>query len=65
MYCAVLITRWHTYRHTVSCYYLVKDMETLEFEYKPLVNIPSAEIGTGQLMVEMRLALGKLYCCNI
>ena len=29
-------------------------MATLEFDNEPLVNIPSAEIGTGQLMVEMR-----------
>jgi hypothetical protein len=40
-------------------------MATLEFDNEPLVNIPSAEIGTGQLMVEMRLALGKSYCSNI
>ncbi|CAL8392199.1 unnamed protein product [Arctogadus glacialis] len=49
------------FRHTVSCYYLVNDMATLEFDNKPLVNIPSAEIGTGQLMVEMRLALDESY----
>ena len=30
-------------------------MATLEFDNEPLVNIPSAEIGTGQLMVEISL----------
>ncbi|CAL8315674.1 unnamed protein product [Lota lota] len=49
------------FRHTVSCYYLVNDTETLKFDNKPLVNIPSAEIGIGQLMVLMRLALDESY----
>ncbi|CAL8392195.1 unnamed protein product [Arctogadus glacialis] len=43
------------FRHTVSCYYLVNETETLEFDHQPLVNIPPLVIGTGQLMVEMSL----------
>ncbi|KAK0137804.1 Zona pellucida sperm-binding protein 2 [Merluccius polli] len=49
------------FRHTVSCYYMVNDTKTLTFDYKPVVNEPTAEIGTGQLMVQMRLALDESY----
>uniref|UniRef100_A0A3Q1GQ48 Zona pellucida protein AX 1 n=1 Tax=Acanthochromis polyacanthus TaxID=80966 RepID=A0A3Q1GQ48_9TELE len=41
---------------TVSCYYMVNKTETLAFSYKPRTYDPKAEIGTGQLMVQMRLS---------
>ncbi|CAL8318011.1 unnamed protein product [Merluccius merluccius] len=49
------------FRHTISCYYMVNDTKTLTFDYKPVVNEPTAEIGTGQLMVQMKLALDESY----
>ncbi|XP_029966682.1 uncharacterized protein LOC115402311 [Salarias fasciatus] len=44
------------YRQKISCYYLVNKTETLAFGYKPQTHDPKAEIGVGQLMVQMRLA---------
>ncbi|XP_071324031.1 zona pellucida protein AX 1 [Trachinotus anak] len=49
------------YRQTVSCYYVVNETETVEFSYKPKSNNPVAEIGSGQLMVQMRLAQDSSY----
>ncbi|XP_051792634.1 zona pellucida protein AX 1 [Acanthochromis polyacanthus] len=49
------------YRQTVSCYYMVNKTETLAFSYKPRTYDPKAEIGTGQLMVQMRLAKDSSY----
>uniref|UniRef100_A0A667XZ09 Zona pellucida protein AX 1 n=1 Tax=Myripristis murdjan TaxID=586833 RepID=A0A667XZ09_9TELE len=49
------------YRHKVSCYYLVNDTETMAFSYKPRSNEPTAETGSGQLMVQMRLAQDSSY----
>uniref|UniRef100_A0A3B4WAJ3 Zona pellucida protein AX 1 n=1 Tax=Seriola lalandi dorsalis TaxID=1841481 RepID=A0A3B4WAJ3_SERLL len=41
---------------TVSCYYVVNETQTVAFSYKPRSNNPAAQIGSGQLMVQMRLA---------
>ncbi|XP_037101314.1 uncharacterized protein LOC119118402 [Syngnathus acus] len=44
------------YRQTVNCYYMVNDTQTISFGYKTRSIYPSAEIGQGQLNVQMRLA---------
>ncbi|GAA6228834.1 uncharacterized protein LOC108895977 [Lates japonicus] len=49
------------YRQTVSCYYVVNDTQTVAFNYKPRNSDPFAEIGSGQLLVQMRLAQDSLY----
>ncbi|XP_028253686.1 zona pellucida sperm-binding protein 2-like [Parambassis ranga] len=49
------------YRQTISCYYAVNKTETISFTHKPSNYEPSAEIGSGQLMVQMRLALDSSY----
>uniref|UniRef100_A0AAQ5Y1K4 ZP domain-containing protein n=1 Tax=Amphiprion ocellaris TaxID=80972 RepID=A0AAQ5Y1K4_AMPOC len=49
------------YRQTVSCYYIVNKTETIAFSYRPRTYDPKAEIGTGQLMVQMRLAKDASY----
>uniref|UniRef100_A0A3B5BAZ9 Zona pellucida sperm-binding protein 2-like n=1 Tax=Stegastes partitus TaxID=144197 RepID=A0A3B5BAZ9_9TELE len=49
------------YRQTISCYYLVNKTETVAFSSKPRSYDPRAEIGTGQLMVQMRLAKDLSY----
>ncbi|XP_071396797.1 zona pellucida protein AX 1 [Centroberyx affinis] len=49
------------YRHKVSCYYLVNDTETMAFHYRPRSFEPTAETGSGQLMVQMRLAEDLSY----
>ncbi|XP_022621514.1 uncharacterized protein LOC111236890 [Seriola dumerili] len=49
------------YRQTVSCYYVVNETQTVAFSYKPRSNNPAAEIGSGQLMVQMRLAQDSSY----
>ncbi|KAJ3606471.1 hypothetical protein NHX12_025992 [Muraenolepis orangiensis] len=49
------------FRQTISCYYMVNDTETLKFDYSPVVHEPTAEISTGQLMVQMRMALDDSY----
>ena len=46
-------------RQTVSCYYLVDVTETMAFRTQPRVKAPSAEIGMGYLIVQMRLAQGN------
>ncbi|XP_040920443.1 uncharacterized protein LOC121199643 isoform X2 [Toxotes jaculatrix] len=49
------------YRQTVSCYYVVNETQTVAFNYKPRSADPAAEIGSGQLMVQMRLAQDSSY----
>ncbi|XP_030262177.1 zona pellucida sperm-binding protein 2-like [Sparus aurata] len=49
------------YRQTISCYYVVNDTQTISFSYKPRSSEPTAEIGSGQLMVQMRLAQDASY----
>ncbi|KAI3364225.1 hypothetical protein L3Q82_011030, partial [Scortum barcoo] len=49
------------YKQVISCYYVVSQTQTVAFNYKPRVNEPTAEIGSGQLMVQMRLAKDSLY----
>ncbi|KAM3602379.1 uncharacterized protein V6R79_003008 [Siganus canaliculatus] len=44
------------YKQTVSCFYTVNQTQTVAFGLKPRSNDPAAEIGSGQLMVQMRLA---------
>uniref|UniRef100_A0AAZ3R5T2 ZP domain-containing protein n=1 Tax=Oncorhynchus tshawytscha TaxID=74940 RepID=A0AAZ3R5T2_ONCTS len=49
------------YRHTVSCYYLVNDTETMAFRTRPRNSDPKADPGVGQLVVQMRLAQEVSY----
>ncbi|XP_070705199.1 zona pellucida protein AX 1 [Pempheris klunzingeri] len=49
------------YKQTVSCYYVVNDTQSVAFSYKPRSYNPTAEIGLGQLMVQMQLALDSSY----
>ncbi|KAG7222704.1 hypothetical protein INR49_026313, partial [Caranx melampygus] len=49
------------YRQTISCYYVVNETQTVAFSYKPRSSNPAAEIGTGQLIVQMRLAQDSSY----
>nr|XP_046229503.1 uncharacterized protein LOC124050741 isoform X2 [Scatophagus argus] len=49
------------YRQTISCYYVVNDTQTVAFSYKPRSVEPTAEIGSGQLVVQMQLAQDSLY----
>ncbi|XP_029318814.1 uncharacterized protein LOC115028979 [Cottoperca gobio] len=49
------------YRQTVSCYYVVNDTQTLAFSAQPRSYDPTAESGTGQLTVQMRLAEDSSY----
>nr|SOX60636.1 zona pellucida protein X [Solea senegalensis] len=49
------------YRQTISCYYVVNDTKTIAFNSKPIGKEPTAEIGLGQLMVQMRLAEDSFY----
>uniref|UniRef100_A0A3Q2XJG6 Zona pellucida protein AX 1 n=3 Tax=Hippocampus comes TaxID=109280 RepID=A0A3Q2XJG6_HIPCM len=49
------------YRQTVSCYYMINDTRTVKFGYKSHSTYPSAEIGIGQLDVQMRLAQDSSY----
>ncbi|TNN45207.1 Tetratricopeptide repeat protein 32 [Liparis tanakae] len=44
------------YQQTISCYYVVNETQTVGFSSKPRLYEPTAEIGSGQLMVQMRLA---------
>uniref|UniRef100_A0A673BPP8 Zona pellucida protein AX 1 n=1 Tax=Sphaeramia orbicularis TaxID=375764 RepID=A0A673BPP8_9TELE len=48
------------YKQTISCYYKVDQSQTVAFGYKKS-NQPAAEIGTGQLMVQMRIAKDVSY----
>ncbi|XP_041814190.1 zona pellucida protein AX 1 [Chelmon rostratus] len=49
------------YKQTISCYYMVNESQTVAFSYKPRSNDPTAEIGSGQLLVQMRLAQDSSY----
>ncbi|XP_020497136.2 uncharacterized protein zpax1 [Labrus bergylta] len=49
------------YKQTISCYYVVNDTRSVAFNYKPGSNEPAAEIGLGQLMVQMKLAHDSSY----
>ncbi|XP_030577152.1 uncharacterized protein LOC115774163 isoform X2 [Archocentrus centrarchus] len=49
------------YRQTIYCYYMVNKTQTVTFSHKQRSYNPRAEIGTGQLMVQMRLAQDSSY----
>ncbi|XP_075940471.1 uncharacterized protein LOC142942148 [Anarhichas minor] len=49
------------YRQTVSCFYVVNKTQTVAFSSKPRRYEPTAEIGSGQLMVQMSLAQDSSY----
>ncbi|XP_047430203.1 uncharacterized protein LOC124999364 [Mugil cephalus] len=49
------------YRQKISCYYMINKTEMVGFSYKPRSVEPSAEIGRGQLMVQMKLAWDDSY----
>ncbi|XP_041661284.1 zona pellucida protein AX 1 [Cheilinus undulatus] len=49
------------YKQLISCYYMVNDTQTVSFTYKPRSEEPAAEIGSGQLMVQMRLSHDASY----
>uniref|UniRef100_A0A8C2W9L7 ZP domain-containing protein n=1 Tax=Cyclopterus lumpus TaxID=8103 RepID=A0A8C2W9L7_CYCLU len=49
------------YRQTISCYYVVNETQTVGFGANPRLYEPTAEIGSGQLMVQMRLAQDSSY----
>ncbi|XP_034383777.1 uncharacterized protein LOC117727525 [Cyclopterus lumpus] len=49
------------YRQTLSCYYVVNETQTVGFSSQPTLYEPTAEIGSGQLTVQMRLAQDSLY----
>uniref|UniRef100_A0A8C2YVE1 ZP domain-containing protein n=1 Tax=Cyclopterus lumpus TaxID=8103 RepID=A0A8C2YVE1_CYCLU len=46
---------------TISCYYVVNETQTVGFGANPRLYEPTAEIGSGQLMVQMRLAQDSSY----
>ncbi|XP_024147461.1 uncharacterized protein zpax1 [Oryzias melastigma] len=49
------------YKQTISCYYIVNDTETISFATQPRLYEPKAEVGSGHLMVQMRLAQDASY----
>ncbi|XP_074541831.1 zona pellucida protein AX 1 [Halichoeres trimaculatus] len=49
------------YKQTISCYYVVNNTQQLSFGYKPRSKEPAAEIGSGELMVQMRLSHDPSY----
>ncbi|XP_060907869.1 uncharacterized protein LOC132984874 [Labrus mixtus] len=49
------------YKQTISCYYMVNGTQSVAFNYKPGSNEPAAEIGLGQLLVQMKLAHDSSY----
>ncbi|XP_027895362.1 zona pellucida protein AX 1 isoform X1 [Xiphophorus couchianus] len=49
------------YRQTVSCYYVVNATQTIAFHAKSRLYEPKAEIGSGQMTVQMRLATDSSY----
>ncbi|XP_045917189.1 uncharacterized protein LOC123978096 [Micropterus dolomieu] len=49
------------YKQTISCYYGINKTHTVAFSYNPRLNEPTAEVGFGQLMVQMRLAQDSSY----
>lgn len=46
-------------RQTISCFYVVSESQTVAFSYKPRSGDPIAEVGSGQLVVQVRLAHGE------
>ncbi len=55
-----MLSHFILFRQTISCYYGVNETQTVAFSYKPRSKDPAAEIGSGQLMVQMRLAEGEV-----
>ncbi|AWP20161.1 putative zona pellucida sperm-binding protein 2-like [Scophthalmus maximus] len=49
------------YRQKVSCYYVVNDTQTFSYNPGTISKEPAAEIGSGHLMVQMRLADDSSY----
>ncbi|KAM8832949.1 uncharacterized protein AB9W97_003803 isoform 2-T2 [Spinachia spinachia] len=49
------------YRQTISCYYVVNETQTVAATSKQRLYEPKADIGAGQLMVQMRLAQDSAY----
>ncbi|KAM4713133.1 zona pellucida protein AX 1 [Anableps anableps] len=49
------------YRQTVSCYYVVNDTQMVAFHAKQRLHEPKAGIGSGQMVVQMRLATDSSY----
>ncbi|XP_054618282.1 uncharacterized protein LOC129172505 isoform X2 [Dunckerocampus dactyliophorus] len=49
------------YRQTISCYYTINETQTVGFGHKSRSTYPAAEIGLGQLSVQMRLAQDLSY----
>ncbi|XP_068198933.1 zona pellucida protein AX 1 [Antennarius striatus] len=49
------------YRQTISCIYAINETKAVSFSYQQRLGEPSAEIGSGRLMVEMRLAEDSSY----
>ncbi|TNN62611.1 Macrophage-expressed gene 1 protein [Liparis tanakae] len=49
------------YRQTISCYYVVNETQTVGFSANPRLYEPTTEIGSGQLMVQMRLSQDSSY----
>lgn len=46
-------------RQTVTCYFVYNETQMVSFKYKAKNSNPAAEVGFGQLMVQMRLAHGE------
>ncbi|XP_013871156.1 uncharacterized protein LOC106522625 isoform X2 [Austrofundulus limnaeus] len=49
------------YKQTISCYYLVNDTQSIGFTAQPRLYEPKAEIGSGLLVVQMRVATDSSY----
>ncbi|XP_037541818.1 zona pellucida protein AX 1 isoform X2 [Nematolebias whitei] len=49
------------YRQTISCYYMVNDTQSIAFAAKPRLYEPKAEVGSGLMVVQMRLATDSSY----
>ncbi|XP_036003215.1 zona pellucida sperm-binding protein 2 [Fundulus heteroclitus] len=49
------------YKQTISCYYVVNDTQTISFHTKSRLYEPKAEIGSGQMITQMRLATDSSY----
>uniref|UniRef100_A0A3Q2C9I4 Zona pellucida protein AX 1 n=1 Tax=Cyprinodon variegatus TaxID=28743 RepID=A0A3Q2C9I4_CYPVA len=49
------------YKQTVSCYYVVNDTQTIAFNTKSRLYEPKAEIGSGQMSIQMRQATDSSY----
>lgn len=51
-------------RVTMSCFYTLNDTQTIAFFTKPRESEPLPETGFGELQVVLRLARGRVKCCN-